>query len=186
MNDSHACIKTEYIHEFHHHINYINSHIQFTIETEKDNQLPFLHTKISRKQGRIHIAAYRKTTHTDKYLDYNSHHPTTHKQSDVNTLLYKADKIPTSTAGKRKEQKHVMKVLKENGYPFNFIKRWDSERKSTNNKGEDKTFQKSSSSLVLLPCVKGISERNHQSFTTRECKSRTEKHKCNLSAQARA
>ena len=158
MVDSHACIKTEYIQEFHHHINSINSHTQFTIRTEKDNQLSFLDTKTSRKQGRLHITAYRKATHTDRYLDYNSH-PTTHKQSNVNTLLGRADKIPTSTAGKRKERKHVMKVLKENDYPFNFIKRWDSKPKSTNNKGEDKTSQKSSSSLVLLPCVKGISER---------------------------
>ena len=151
MNDSHACIKTEYIQEFHHHINSINSHTQFTIRTEKDNQLSFLDTKTSRKQGRLHITAYRKATHTDKYLDNNSHHPTTHKQSDVNTLLDRDDKIPTSTAGKRKERKHVMKVLKENDYPFNFIKRWDSKRKSTNNKGEDKTSQESSSSSFLLP-----------------------------------
>ena len=146
MLDSHACIKTEYIQEFHHHINSINSHTQFTIQTEKDNQLPFLDTKTSRKQGRLHIAAYRKATHTDTYLDYNSH-PTTHKQSNVNTLLGKADKIPTSTAGKRKEWKHVMKVLKENDYPFGFF----------------------------AVCKRYI-RKNHQSFTTREGKSRIEKH----------
>ena len=151
VDDSHTCIKTEYIQEFHHHINSINSHIQFTIEKEKNNQLSFLDTKTIRKQGRIQIAVYRKATHTDKYLDYNFHHPTIHKQSVVNTLFDRADKIPTSSAGKRKERKHVMKVLKENGYPFNFIKRWDSKRKSTNNKGEDKTSQESSSSSFLLP-----------------------------------
>ena len=135
------------------HINSINPHIQFTIETDK---LAFLDTMTSRINGQIAVEVYRKSTHTDKYLDFNSHHPNTHKRSVVNTLLDRADNIPSTRNGKRRERKHVMKVLENNGYPTQFIKNCDSIRKGTNNK---ENTNEQAASLVVLPYLKGISER---------------------------
>ncbi|XP_066026394.1 uncharacterized protein [Pocillopora verrucosa] len=46
------------------------------METEKDNKLAFLDTAVLREpDGRLTISVYRKPTHTDQYLAYNSHHP---------------------------------------------------------------------------------------------------------------
>ena len=65
---------------------------------------------------------YRKPTHTDKYLDYNSHHPSQHKRSVVNTLLRKTEEIPSTNARRSRERTHVIKVLRDNNYPLRFIR----------------------------------------------------------------
>ena len=106
--------------EFHDHLNSVNPNIQFTKEIEQGNRLSFLDTTTTRVRGRIQVSVYRKPTHTDKYLDYNSHHPSQHKRSVVNTLLHRAQKIPSTNAERSRERKHVIKVLRDNNYPLSF------------------------------------------------------------------
>jgi hypothetical protein len=53
--------------------------IDFTIENEKDGKIAFLDTLVSRNDGLIFIDVYRKPTHTDRYLNYLSHHDQKHK-----------------------------------------------------------------------------------------------------------
>ena len=90
VGDSHACLKKDYVQEFHDHLNFVNPNIQFTKELEKDNRLSFLDTRTTSGRGRIQVSVYRNPTHTDKYLDCNSHHPSQHKRSVVNSLLHSA------------------------------------------------------------------------------------------------
>ncbi len=70
----------EYMQEFHDHLNSINPHIQFTREIEGDDGLLFLDTTTTKVNVRMQVNVYRKPTHTDKYLDFNSHHPTQNMQ----------------------------------------------------------------------------------------------------------
>ena len=63
MGDNHACLKKDYIQEFHDHLNSVNPNIQFTKELEKDNRLSFLDTTTTRVRGRIQVSVYRKPTH---------------------------------------------------------------------------------------------------------------------------
>ena len=43
------------------------------METENDNTIPFLDTLVIRdSEGRLTTSVYRKTTHTDQYLSYDS------------------------------------------------------------------------------------------------------------------
>ena len=84
VDDSHACLKKDHMQQFHEHLNSIDPNIQFTKVIEEDNRL-------SRERGHIQVSVYRKPTkqtkHSDKYLDFNSHHPKQHKRSVVSTLL---------------------------------------------------------------------------------------------------
>ena len=48
-----------------------------------------------------------KSTHTDKYLDFRSHHPLAHKVAVARTLFHRAEKICTDFPEKEKEKKHV-------------------------------------------------------------------------------
>ena len=108
VDDSHACLKKDYLQEFHDHLNSVNPNIQFTKELEKDNGLSFLDTTITRERGRIQVSVYRKPTHRDKYLDYNSHHPSQHKRSVANNLLRRAQEIPLTNAEWSRERTHVI------------------------------------------------------------------------------
>ena len=70
------------------HLNSNEPSIQFTVERETDGKLPFLDTCVQRTtDGKLATVVYRKPTHTDKYLSFNSHHPRSHKKYVVTTLF---------------------------------------------------------------------------------------------------
>ncbi|CAH3132924.1 unnamed protein product, partial [Pocillopora meandrina] len=73
-------------------------------------------------KGNLETSVYRKTTHTDKYLAFDSHHPICHKRSVAKTLLWRADCLPSSLDSKAEERKYVSNVLKANGYTKTFLR----------------------------------------------------------------
>ena len=76
---------------------------------------------VTRNNGIIAIQVYRKPTHTDRYLDFRSHHEKKHKIGTAFTLLNRACNLPSTTEAKSKEIKHVTRALEENGYPPSII-----------------------------------------------------------------
>ena len=70
------------------YLNSIDPHIKFTIEQpNKEGGIPFLDT-FSKPQGEgIAVSVYRKPTHTDGYLDFNSSHPISAKRAVVRALM---------------------------------------------------------------------------------------------------
>ena len=126
-----------------------------------------------RSNGKIEVDIHRKPTHTDKYLHHDSHHPLQHKLSVLSILLVRAEKIPSSNKRKRRERKHVLRVLRDNGYPFTVIKSYDIKRKRrhTDNKNANVHIPRTgvnnrvnpadcvASSFVTLPYVKGVTEK---------------------------
>ena len=106
---------------------------------------------------------YRRPTHTDKYPDYNSRHPSQHKRSVVNTLLRRAQEIPSTNAGRSRERTHVIKVLRDNNYPLRFIRSCKSYhsalRRDSNTNDASIASAPSTSTFVVLPYVRGVSER---------------------------
>ena len=56
------------------HLNSQHPTITFTIEREKDNQLPLLDTRIHRISGTLKTGVHRKPTHTGRYLHFESNH----------------------------------------------------------------------------------------------------------------
>ena len=105
------------VNSFHTTLNSIDPHISFTIEEESDQQIAFLDTLVSRKDNKITINVYRKATHTDRYLDFSSHHDKRHKISTGETLLHRAINLPNTSQGKNTEINHVTDALRVNNYP---------------------------------------------------------------------
>ena len=65
----------EDVQELLDHVNSIQPSIQFTMEKEQDNKLPFLNELVARTEQGFRSSVYRKPTFTRQYLNFNSHHP---------------------------------------------------------------------------------------------------------------
>ena len=57
------------------HLNGVEFKIKFTLNHEKDNFIPFLDVGITKKANRLITNVYRKPTHTQQYINWNSNHP---------------------------------------------------------------------------------------------------------------
>ena len=122
------------------HINKIEPSIQFILETENSvGCLPFLDVQLRGDDGYIATSVYRKPTHTDKYLDFASHHPLMHKTAVVRTLFCRADSLSSSDAHINEEYTRIFNSLKTNHYPDSFIKRFSQKRSTTH---EEKSYKK--------------------------------------------
>ena len=157
--DDIACVinKADIV-NFHKHLNSQDRNIQFTLERYPAEGLPFLDTlNTVNEDGSIDIAVYRKATHTDRYLNFDSHHPKQHKSSVVQTLLNRAESIPSKEQDKIKERQRVFRSLHEgNGYPKELIR---SKLRRRKEKNQDKHEDKEYCGFAALPYVEGTTER---------------------------
>ncbi|KAI8484597.1 hypothetical protein Bbelb_377040 [Branchiostoma belcheri] len=111
VDDTWCRLKKRVAADFFDHINQIDDNIKFTQEPSHDNMLPFLDTKtIVEEDGNLRFEVYRKPTHTDQYLAFDSHHPLEHKLAVIKTLFHRADNIVTSDQAKTDEQRHLRGV----------------------------------------------------------------------------
>ena len=84
-------------------INSIEASIKFTIEYEKEDTLPFVDIPVMKKKdGILATKIYRKETHTNRYLNYESCHSQQQKQG---SLLNRAAKQITDLKDFKKEKK---------------------------------------------------------------------------------
>ena len=68
-------MQTNEVNRCFNHLNNVNSSINFTIEPELDDKLAILYVLVMRTQnGKLTTKVYRKTTHTNRYLNYHSAH----------------------------------------------------------------------------------------------------------------
>ena len=94
VDDTMVAILYHLIEEFTIHLNSIDDRIQFTVEHQQDRCIPMLDTKISiLDDGSLKFEVYRKKTHTDQYMQYDSHQPLQHKLGVVRTLTHWATTI---------------------------------------------------------------------------------------------
>ena len=78
------------VNKLQEHLNSIDPCIKFIIELPGTDGLPFLDTLTKPTPTSIESTVYRKPTHTDRYLDYNSNHPISAKLSVIHTLTHRA------------------------------------------------------------------------------------------------
>ena len=158
VDDTCTAIPSHLVTPFHEHLNGVNEHIQFTLEIEKDGSLPFLDVLLHhRPDGSLHTSVYRKPTHTDRYLDFSSHHPLTHKRSVVTTLFSRANSLSSTMLQRTEEESHLTGKLKMNGYPRRLIhsQKWSAPAPKKHPSEEPRKEPKAT---VTLPYVQGLSE----------------------------
>ena len=104
---------------FLQHINSVDPAIRFTVEDNKeDGSIPFLDTIVKPEaDGSLSITAYRKPTHTDQYLQWDSHHHLSAKFSVIQTLSHRASTMCSNPELLQKEKEHLRKALTRCNYP---------------------------------------------------------------------
>ena len=90
-DDAMCILKRSDVDNVTEHLNSIHPAIEFTFEYEQDNKIAMLDTLIHKNQdGCLSFSVYRKSTHTDQYLHFESHHPLEHKLGVIRTLKHRA------------------------------------------------------------------------------------------------
>ena len=154
VDDTCTAVPASRVQEFLEHLNSVEPSIRFTVEVESNGQLPFLDVLPRHDpDGSIAKSVYRKPTHTDRYLDFSSHHPLAHTIAVVRTLHTRAESINSSVLGKDEETRHLKQALTSNGYPKTLIHRHSMQSESRAVDQGD-----AQGPAVTLPYVRGVSE----------------------------
>ncbi|KAI8483432.1 hypothetical protein Bbelb_388950 [Branchiostoma belcheri] len=184
VDDTWCRLKKRVAADFFDHINQIDDNIKFTQEPSHDNMLPFLDTKtIVEEDGNLRFEMYRKPTHTDQYLAFDSHHPLENKLAVIKTLFHRADNIITSDQAKTDEHRHLRGALAKCGYQnwtFNKALKPSDQSKKTQ-KCKPLTNKNKANITIPLKCEEPNCNNTYIGETSRPLKVRYKEH-CRPSA----
>ena len=164
VDDTFVVMKKSHREEFLQHLNSVDNNIQFTSEEPgPEGALPFLDILIKPDQeGRLHTTVYRKPTHTDQYLHWDSLHPISSKYSVVGTLQHRAKTICSNKQLLKEEEEHLTKALMNCNYPRWALNRVRMKINSTahKNKNKSRTTQLNNTPRphITVPYYRGLSE----------------------------
>ena len=98
-------------------INNQHPNLKFTVEYEKNNQLAFLDTLVSRNSSQYFTTLYRKSTFTGVYLNWTSLTSKKYKIGLIKCLLDRIWKICSKREDIDVEIEELRKILDQNEYP---------------------------------------------------------------------
>ena len=148
-------------------LNSIDPNIKFTIEPpNQQGAIPFLDTFPRPSGNKIITSVYRKPTHTDRYLDFNSNHPKSAKRAVVRALTDRAKNVCSNPELLAEELDHLGKVLKYNNYP-----KWMIDQQGRSSSAMERTLVNPDTGLevkksvfISAPYFPGLSESFKQLF----------------------
>ena len=126
VDDTFVIGKVEHSQDLLQHINNQDPHIQFTVEPTIQGSLPFLDTLVTiQPDNTLSTSLYRKPTHTDQYLHWDSNHHITAKQSVYNTLAHRAKTVSSNQHNLEKELSHIKSALHCCQFPHWALNQWE-------------------------------------------------------------
>ena len=124
------------------------------MELEKERQLPFLNVLVKRTQYGLTTSVYRKPTHTDRYLNFKSHHHPKMKVGIIKCLAHRAREVSHPDSFQT-ELQHLQQVFESNDYPAPLVRRCLGKKRTDpaeTQSSDDKP------KFLCLPYIKGLSE----------------------------
>ena len=100
--------KARYSQQLLQHINSQDPNIQFTKDPNKEGVLPFISPGPT---NTLTTTVYRKPTHRDQYLHWDSNHFHLCQNSIFNTLAYRARVVCSNQKTLQQEDDHIRKAL---------------------------------------------------------------------------
>ncbi len=163
VDDTLEIITKGKVEEWSAHLNQMDptGSIKFTHEEENDGSIPFLDTLLKRNEdGSVKVTVYRKKTHTNQYLSFDSHHPLHQKLGVVRTLLNRCGEIVTEVEDQQKEKETIRSALGACGYPeWTMTKVENNMKEKEKNKGKNNSRKEKSKWMIVLPYISGLSEK---------------------------
>jgi hypothetical protein len=111
------------IDNFLQRINKWHKNLKFTIEYEENKSLSFLDVLVTRDSNSLTTTVYRKPTHTDLYLLWDSNQCRKYKIGLIKTLTIRIQRICSNTSLAKEETDRLTQTLINNGYPYHIIRR---------------------------------------------------------------
>ena len=166
VDDTFVINRAEHSQDLLHHINNQDQHIQFTVEPTQQSSLPFLDTLVTiEPDNTFSTTVYRKPTHMDQYLHWDSNHHITAKQSVYNTLAHRA-KIVSSTQDKMdRELQHIRTGLQHNQFPDWAPNQWQykftnpNQPTTTTNNNNNPTTNNKNNITIVVPYMPNTGEK---------------------------
>ena len=156
VDDILAVIPKRNCHDFLNFINSINNHIQFESEMEENRKIAFLDLQINRTSvGDLKFSVYRKPTHTNSYLDFQSNNPLPHKISVVRSLIDRAFNL-CSPEYLDEELNFTKTTLRKNGYSLKIINKIVAKNKNCTSRQNIRP--QSDVRYIPAPYIKGVTE----------------------------
>ena len=153
-------LKKDHKEEFLHHINSVDPSIQFTTEEQKEDcSMPFLDILVTpQEDGTLTSKVYRRPTHTDQYLQWDSHHNLACKYSVINTLTHRAKAVCSNPQLLTEELNHPEGALTNCKYPKWAFQKVVKDQQSKKNKKKERNTPLQKRCHIVLPYTKGLCE----------------------------
>ena len=103
------------------YLNRQHPNLKFTIEHERNNQLPFLDTSVRRNSYQYFTTLYRKPTFTGVYLNWTSLTSKKYKIGLIRCLMDRIWKICSLESDRKSEVETLKIILIRNDYPLEII-----------------------------------------------------------------
>ena len=118
VDDTFIVHKAEHT-QFLSHLNSLDPNKQLTTKSlDQHGSLPFPDTLILQaSNGTLITTVYRKPTHTDQYLHWDSHHNISNKYSVYNTLSHRAQYICCNQQFLEQDNQHIHMALSSCNFP---------------------------------------------------------------------
>ena len=109
--------------------------------------------------GWRHPSTENRSTHKDRYLQFQSHHPVHVRRGVIRSLYDRARRVNTNGEKLEVEERHLGNVFRRNGYSASFIqatlKHTASEKRSGNSTQSE---EEEKEPMMVVPYISGLSE----------------------------
>lgn len=166
VDDVIAIIKIKDKDEILHTLNSQHRKIQFTVEVENNNCIPFLDICIHRSNGRFKFNWHSKNVASGRLINFNSNHPLHQKLNTAKNLINKA-KVLSDEEFMDENTKRLNNILYNNNYPTSIIQQLLHTAKGRNtpivNTNDNKQTRNSTSTeetkqYMGIAYIRGITE----------------------------
>jgi hypothetical protein len=111
------------LNDFHTFLNSLHPTIKWTMELEKDNQIPFLDVLIIKSPPELLTTVYRKCSASNRYIHFTSSQVWSEKTAALKTLRRRAEDYCSTPHLLQEELQLLTQIFLQNGFPAQTIHR---------------------------------------------------------------